>query len=83
MGMKAWVTQASRDEGVDAVAINEDPIVGGRCIIQAKRYSKVVGLEAVHALAGMMNDKTAAKGVWSRRLGLEKQAGILRRATAL
>ncbi len=43
MGMKAWVTQASRDEGVDAVAINEDPIVGGRCIIQAKRDSKVVG----------------------------------------
>jgi hypothetical protein len=33
------------------------------CIIQAKRYSKIVGLEAVHALAGVMNDKSAAKGV--------------------
>jgi restriction system protein len=63
MGMKSWVTQASRDEGVDGVAVNEDPIVGGLCIIQAKRYSKIVGLEAVHALAGVMEDKHAAKGV--------------------
>lgn len=62
-GLKSWVTQSSRDEGVDAVAVNEDPIVGGLCIIQAKRYSRIVGLEAVHALAGVMNDKAAAKGV--------------------
>jgi restriction system protein len=63
IGMKSWVTQASRDDGVDGVAVNEDPIVGGLCIIQAKRYSKIVGLEAVHALAGVMEDKNAAKGV--------------------
>ncbi|MEU9824742.1 restriction endonuclease [Micromonospora chersina] len=63
IGMKSWVTQASRDEGVDAVAYNDDPIVGGLCIVQAKRYSKIVGLEAVHALAGVMEDKHAAKGV--------------------
>ena len=63
MGMKSWVTQASKDEGVDGVAVNEDPIVGGLCIIQAKRYSKIVGVEAIHALAGVMEDKHAAKGV--------------------
>jgi restriction system protein len=63
IGMKSWVTQASKDEGVDGVAINEDPIVGGLCIIQAKRYRKIVGLEAVHALAGVMDHKRAAKGV--------------------
>lgn len=63
VGMKSWVTQASKDEGVDGVAINEDPIVGGLCIIQAKRYSKIVGVEAVHALAGVMEHKRAAKGV--------------------
>jgi restriction system protein len=63
IGMKSWVTQASRDEGVDGVATNEDPIVGGLCIIQAKRYSKIVGLEATHALARVMEDKNAAKGV--------------------
>ena len=63
IGMKSWMTQASRDEGVDGVAYNDDPIVGGLCIIQAKRYSKIVGLGAVHALAGVMDDKHAAKGV--------------------
>jgi restriction system protein len=63
IGLKSWVTQSSRDDGVDAVAVNEDPIVGGLCIIQAKRYSGVVGLESVNALAGVMNDKAAAKGI--------------------
>jgi restriction system protein len=63
IGMKAWVTQASRDDGGDAVATNEDPVVGGLCVIQAKRYSNVVGLEAVHALAGVMADKAATKGI--------------------
>jgi restriction system protein len=63
IGMKAWVTQGSKDDGVDGVAINEDPIVGGLCIIQAKRYSKIVGVEAIHALAGVMDHKRAAKGV--------------------
>lgn len=62
IGMKAWVTQASRDDGIDAVATNEDPVVGGLCVIQAKRYRNIVGLESVHALAGAMNDKAAAKG---------------------
>ncbi len=63
IGMKSWVTQASRDEGVDAVAVNEDPLVGGVCAIQAKRYRNVVGVEAVQALAGVMNDKAATKGI--------------------
>lgn len=62
-GLKAWVTQLSRDDGVDGVAVNDDPIVGGLCVIQAKRYSRIVGLEALHALAGVMDDKKAAKGV--------------------
>lgn len=63
MGMKSWVTQASLDSGIDVVAVNEDPIVGGLCIIQAKRYRTMVGLETLHALAGVMDDKSAAKGV--------------------
>lgn len=63
MGMKSWVTQASRDDGLDAVAVNEDPIMGGLCIIQAKRYSGVVPADAVRALAGVMDDKRASRGV--------------------
>ncbi len=63
MGMQAWITQASRDDGVDAVATNPDPIVGGLCVIQAKRYRRCVETDAVRALAGVMDDKRAAKGI--------------------
>lgn len=63
MGLKSWVTQGSKDDGVDGVAVNEDPIVGGLCIIQAKRWSRIVDVESVHALAGVMDDMNAAKGV--------------------
>jgi restriction system protein len=63
MGMKSWVTQASRDDGIDAVAVNEDPIMGGVCVVQAKRYSRLVPPEAVRALAGSMDDKRASRGV--------------------
>ena len=62
-GLKSWQTQASRDDGVDAIAVNEDPVLGGLAIIQAKRYSKVVGYESITALAGVMDDKSAAKGI--------------------
>jgi restriction system protein len=63
MGMKSWTTQASKDDGVDAVAVNEDPVFGGLCVIQAKRYRGAVGVEPVRALAGVMEDKHATKGI--------------------
>jgi len=63
MGLKSWVTQASRDDGVDGVAVNEDPIMGGVCVIQAKRYRGVVSTEAVRALAGVMGQLKASRGV--------------------
>ncbi|MEV0403017.1 restriction endonuclease [Actinoallomurus sp. NPDC050550] len=63
MGMKSWATQASKDDGVDAVAVNEDPVFGGLCVIQAKRYRSAVGVEPVRALAGVMEDKHATKGI--------------------
>lgn len=63
MGMQSWVTQASRDDGVDAVAVNPDPVMGGLCVIQAKRYIDVVPADAVRALWGSMEDKKAGTGV--------------------
>ncbi|WP_433476384.1 restriction endonuclease [Spirillospora sp. CA-142024] len=36
---------------------------GGVCLIQAKRWSGLVGLEAVHALTGVMADHNATTGV--------------------
>ncbi|MFD0257490.1 restriction endonuclease [Kitasatospora indigofera] len=63
IGLEAWTTQASRDDGVDAVAVNRDPLTGGLCIIQAKRLKGTVPTDAVRALAGVMHDKAAAKGI--------------------
>ncbi len=61
--MESRQTQSSRDDGIDAIAVNEDPILGGPAIIQAKRYSNVVGYESVTALAGVIDHKRAAKGI--------------------
>jgi restriction system protein len=63
MGMQAWNTQAIKDDGVDAVAVSNNAVFGGMCIIQAKRYRNAVGVEAIRALAGVMEDKHATKGI--------------------
>ena len=57
------VTQASRDQGVDAVAFDPDPIRGGKFVIQAKRYTKVVPVSAVRDLYGTMLNEGAVKGI--------------------
>ena len=49
-GGEVKITQASRDGGVDAVAFDPDPIRGGKIVIQAKRYTNVVGVSAVRDL---------------------------------
>jgi restriction system protein len=57
------VTQASRDAGVDAIAFDPDPIRGGKFVIQAKRYTNVVGVSAVRDLYGTMINEGAVKGI--------------------
>lgn len=57
------VTQASRDGGVDAVAFDPDPIRGGKIVIQAKRYTNVVGVSAVRDLYGTVMNEGANKGI--------------------
>jgi restriction system protein len=63
MGMKAWRTQSSQDDGIDAIAYREEHFNTGVCVIQAKRYSKTVPVEAVRALFGSMAQKKAATGI--------------------
>ncbi|MFB4273089.1 restriction endonuclease [Nonomuraea sp. GTA35] len=63
MGAEAWTTIPSKDGGVDAVATSDNLFFGGVCLIQAKRWSGLVGLDAVHALTGVMADHNATTGV--------------------
>jgi len=62
-GGEVRVTQASRDGGVDAVAFDPDPIRGGKIVIQAKRYTNVVGVSAVRDLFGTVMNEGALKGI--------------------
>lgn len=57
------VTQASRDKGVDAVIFDPDPIKGGKIVVQAKRYTNVVGVSAVRDLYGTVMNEGAMKGI--------------------
>jgi restriction system protein len=62
-GGEVKITQASRDGGVDAIAFDPDPIRGGKIIIQAKRYTNVVGVSAVRDLYGAVTNERANKGI--------------------
>ncbi len=62
-GSEVRVTQASRDGGVDAVAFDPDPIRGGKFVIQAKRYNRVVPVSAVRDLYGTIINEGAVKGI--------------------
>ncbi|MBO3748366.1 restriction endonuclease [Streptosporangiaceae bacterium NEAU-GS5] len=63
MGAKTWTTIPSKDGGIDAVATSDNLFFGGICLIQAKRWKDLVGLEAVHALTGVMADHNATTGL--------------------
>ncbi|WP_312432809.1 restriction endonuclease [Lacrimispora sp.] len=62
-GGEVRITQASRDGGVDAIAFDPDPIRGGKIVIQAKRYTNVVGVSAVRDLYGTVMNEGATKGI--------------------
>ena len=62
-GGEVKVTQASADGGVDAIAYDPDPIRGGKIVIQAKRYTNVVGVAAVRDLYGTVMNEGATKGI--------------------
>lgn len=62
-GCTVEVTRASRDAGVDAIAFDNDPIRGGKYVIQAKRYNNLVPLSAVRDLYGTVHNEGAVKGI--------------------
>jgi restriction system protein len=63
IGFDSKTTQSSRDGGVDVVAFDPRPILGGKVVIQAKRYKNVVGVSAVRDLYGTMINEGANKGI--------------------
>ncbi|HET9342879.1 MAG TPA: restriction endonuclease [Candidatus Eremiobacteraceae bacterium] len=63
MGLETRLTRPSRDGGVDCVAWDKREILGGKVVVQAKRYRHTVGVGAVRDLYGTMINEGAAKGI--------------------
>lgn len=63
MGLETKQTRTSKDGGVDAIAFDTRPIVGGKLVIQAKRYKNTVGVSAVRDLYGTLLNEGASKGI--------------------
>jgi restriction system protein len=74
MGLETRLTQASRDGGVDCVAWDMRPIIGGKVIVQAKRYRNTVGVSAVRDLYTGLSNEGAAKGIFVATSGYGKAA---------
>jgi restriction system protein len=74
MGLETKLTQPSRDGGVDCVAYDQRPILGGKVVIQAKRYKDTVGVSSVRDLFGTMHNEGASKGILVTTSGYGKAA---------
>jgi len=63
MGLETQLTKASHDGGIDCIAVDPRPIIGGELIIQVKRYRHTIGVSVVRDLFGTVQDRRAAKGI--------------------
>jgi restriction system protein len=63
IGLETKLTRSSHDGGVDVVAYDSRPLLGGKVVIQAKRYKNTVGVSAVRDLYGTMMNEGANKGI--------------------
>ncbi|MBI3977992.1 MAG: protein kinase [Chloroflexi bacterium] len=63
MGYRATLTKASHDGGVDVEAVNPAPIIGGKVVVQCKRYTGTIRVSAVRELYGVAMHAKASKGI--------------------
>lgn len=62
-GAEVRITHANHDRGVDAIIYDPDPIRGGKFVVQAKRYTKLVDVSAVRDLYGTIQNENANRGI--------------------
>jgi restriction system protein len=62
-GLEGWTTERTGDDGLDAVVINRDPMIGGLTIVQAKKYNGLIGVSHIRELVGAMDEKRAGRGI--------------------
>jgi restriction system protein len=66
IGFKGWNTRETRDDGIDAVVFNSEPMVGGECIIQAKRIAPFRLSPSVHSPGASTTTRTPPRPSSSR-----------------
>ena len=59
---------------MDCVAFDPRPVLGGKVIVQAKRYKNTVGVSAVRDLFGTVHNEGASKGILVTTSGFGKAA---------
>lgn len=63
MGLVVTVTKKSSDGGVDIFAESTVPVLGGKFIVQCKRYVGKVPVEMIRDLYGVVMHERASKGI--------------------
>lgn len=63
MGFTTKTTKASGDGGIDLIAVNHEPLISGKYIIQCKRYTGRVGEPFIRDLYGVVTSERANKGI--------------------
>lgn len=65
MGFDVTRTKSTGDGGIDVIAINEQPIISGKYVVQCKRYAtgNNVGEPVIRELYGVMHAENANKGI--------------------
>ena len=75
MGFQAEMTTATGDGGIDIVASLDKAIIGGRYLIQCKRFESLVGAPVIREFYGaVVADRRATKGILITTSGFTDQA---------
>jgi len=77
MGFHTEITEVTGDGGIDIVATLDQPLIGGRYLIQCKRFApdKLVGAATVRDFYGAVTaDRGAVKGILITTSGFTSQA---------
>ena len=77
MGFRTEMTGATGDGGIDIVATLDRPLIGGRYLIQCKRFApdNLVGAATVRDFYGAVTaDRQAVKGILITTSGFTSQA---------
>lgn len=74
IGLRIYGRKTGADGGIDMVAHSDDPVIGGKIIIQCKRFSKVVDAAIIRDLFGVVHSEAANKGVLMTNSSFSREA---------